>query len=167
MDARDGRADIAPALARETWSEISRSNELHSRAQGPGAGDHSLSVNPEQLERCSMHPGTFLSAAVRVSRGADCCSEPSGDSWPGGGMNGPGPSWTGSQGSSYIQRRSAVDSPAEQTLRARWRTPGRTSSVPPSAVRGSRAAAASLLMIVSSRTHVYQETAWESPHLSV
>lgn len=51
-------------MARETWSEISSANEvLYSKARGTGAGDHNLSVNPEQLERSSMN----LSAAVRVS----------------------------------------------------------------------------------------------------
>lgn len=48
---------------------------FYSKAQGTGAGGRNLSINPEQLERYSMNPGSFLSAAVRVSRDADRYSE--------------------------------------------------------------------------------------------
>ena len=44
-------------------------------------------------------------------------------------MDCPGPSWTGSRGSSRIQQWSVIDRHAGQALHAPWRTPGITSFV--------------------------------------
>lgn len=48
---------------------------FYSKAQGTGAGGCNLSISAEQHERYSMNPGSFLSAAVRVSWDADRYSE--------------------------------------------------------------------------------------------
>lgn len=66
------------------------------------------------------------SAAAKASQGADCYSEHRGESRPTGDMNGPGSSWTGSQGSSYVEHWSVIVS-AGQVPHAPWRRPRTTS----------------------------------------
>lgn len=94
-----------------------------SKAEAFGAGGPQP---PHQL-RSALKMFCEPSSAVTVSQGADCYSEHPGDNWLTGDMNGPGLSWTGSQGSSYVEHWSVIDSCVDQAPRAWWRRPRITS----------------------------------------
>lgn len=94
-----------------------------SKAEASGAGGPQP---PHQL-RSALKMFCEPSSSVSVSQGADCYSEHPGDNWLTGDMNGPGLSWTGSQGSSYVEHWSVIDSCVDQAPRAWWRRPRITS----------------------------------------